>query len=254
LKLTLILAGSALELVPQSIASHTACRNYARKHNKRPTHTILDGSIHHSAMRKLPDRERRGRPDIVHFCLLEALGSPLNREGRLDTWVHTADDRVIHFDPSLKLPRSQDRFKGVMEKLLVEGSLENRLMTIEDGVSFTDLLEKLDVDTIIGFSEEGADDWEKLIDELSEGMCAEGDGNGKGKGGGAVDGSGGSVAGAVAGVGPGIALVVGGFAHGGFPADILSTFTHKVSLFREPLDAWTVVSRALASWEKSLGI
>jgi rRNA small subunit pseudouridine methyltransferase Nep1 len=240
-KLTLILAESALELVPQNIASHTACRNHAKKHNKRPTHTILDGSIHHSAMRKLSDKERRGRPDIVHFCLLEALGSPMNREGRLDTWVHTVDDRVIHFDPALKLPRSQDRFKGVMEKLLVDGSLENRLMTLEHEVTFPGLLERLDVDAIIGFTEDGGAEMGKLAEELKGG----------------VDGAGGDDAGAVGddgGAGPGIALVIGGFAHGEFPDDIRKSFTHTVTLYREPLDAWTVVSRALAFWEKSLGI
>jgi rRNA small subunit pseudouridine methyltransferase Nep1 len=247
-KLTLILAESALELVPQSIASHTACRNHAKKHNKRPTHTILDGSIHHSAMRKLPDKERRGRPDIVHFCLLEALGSPLNREGRLDTWVHTVDDRVIHFDPSLKLPRSQDRFKGVMEKLLVEGSLENRLMTLEHEVTFPGLLERLDVDTIIGFTEDGDRDMDKVAAKLT---------GGGGEAGGDDGGAGGGDAGAGgddAGAGPGVALVIGGFAHGEFPDDIRRTFMHTVSFFREPLDAWTVVSRALAFWEKEAGI
>ena len=106
---TLVIAESSLELVPSEIASHTACRNAARRLNKKPAGMILDGSIHHSAMRKLPDRERRGRPNIVHFCLLEALGSPLNLEGRLDTWVHTIDDRALHFDPEVKLPRNQEQ-------------------------------------------------------------------------------------------------------------------------------------------------
>jgi len=31
-------------------------------------------------MKKLRESEKRGRPDIVHFALLEALGSPLNKE------------------------------------------------------------------------------------------------------------------------------------------------------------------------------
>ncbi len=56
---------------------------------------ILDRSYHHAAMKDIADSEKRGRPDIAHLCLLEALGSPLNKEGLLRTYVHTYNDYVI---------------------------------------------------------------------------------------------------------------------------------------------------------------
>ncbi|RLG20801.1 hypothetical protein DRN72_04605 [Methanosarcinales archaeon] len=57
--------------------------------------TLLDSSYHHKAMRMLENPDKRGRPDIVHFCLLEALGSPLNVDGKLSTVVHTYDGKII---------------------------------------------------------------------------------------------------------------------------------------------------------------
>jgi rRNA small subunit pseudouridine methyltransferase Nep1 len=68
-------------------------------------------------MKKLEESEKRGRLDIVHFALLEALGSPLNREGLLQTYVHTINDYVITVNPETRLPRNYNRFVGLMEQL-----------------------------------------------------------------------------------------------------------------------------------------
>ena len=69
MKFTLVLSESALERVPREIQSHTACRNAAKKAGKGSARMLLDGATHHAAMRGLTDKEKRGRPDIAHFCL-----------------------------------------------------------------------------------------------------------------------------------------------------------------------------------------
>ena len=62
---------------------------------KLPKQLLLDRSLHHAGMLKLKNNLKRGRPDITHFVLLEALGSPLNKEGQLQVLIHTCNDYVI---------------------------------------------------------------------------------------------------------------------------------------------------------------
>ncbi len=117
----LLLADAAVELVPREIWRHPAVEGYARRRGKRPENTLLDSSYHYPAMRGLAAAERRGRPDILHITLLETLGSPLNKAGMLRVFCHTQSGLIIEVSPSVRLPRNYDRFKGLLEKLLVEG-------------------------------------------------------------------------------------------------------------------------------------
>ncbi len=120
-ELHVIMAYSALELVPREIASHPQVVSYARRRNKPPTKVILDKSYHYHAMSRLRDKERRGRPDMVFAFLLAALSSPLNLMGKLRVYVHTHQDYVIFVNPKTKPIRSYERFLGIMEKLFEEG-------------------------------------------------------------------------------------------------------------------------------------
>jgi rRNA small subunit pseudouridine methyltransferase Nep1 len=72
-------------------------------------------------MIKLQNREKRGRPDIIHNCLLHALGSPCNKNGLLSFYIHTIHDRIFQFNPEIKITKNYNRFKGVMAKLLIDG-------------------------------------------------------------------------------------------------------------------------------------
>ena len=74
--LTIILAECGIELIPDEIKDHPAVQKNLQKENYASR--ILDNAIHHNAMKKLNNYEKRGRPDITHICLLNALGSPLN--------------------------------------------------------------------------------------------------------------------------------------------------------------------------------
>jgi rRNA small subunit pseudouridine methyltransferase Nep1 len=59
----LVFVDASLELVPEKLLSHSTVRKYAKRFNKGKE-ILLDDSYHHSAMKKLENREKRGRPDI----------------------------------------------------------------------------------------------------------------------------------------------------------------------------------------------
>src|SRR5438445_11878541 len=97
--LTLILAESSIELVPNEITGHPAILKSAERKKKDPRQLILDQSYHHSAILRLGKYGiGSGRPDIVHFCLLLALGSPLYLEYPLTCFIHTVGDQVNLID------------------------------------------------------------------------------------------------------------------------------------------------------------
>ena len=97
--LTLILVESALETIPKKIWSHSAVRRHSKKMKKPSKQLLLDRSLHHSAMKNLMNAHKRGRPDITHFTLLEALSSPLNKEGLLKIIIHTNQNYIITVNP-----------------------------------------------------------------------------------------------------------------------------------------------------------
>ncbi|CAJ0943066.1 unnamed protein product, partial [Mesorhabditis belari] len=63
------------------------------------------------------------RPDIVHQCLLNLLDSPLNRAGKLQVFIHTDMNVLIEVNPQCRIPRTYDRFAGLMVQLLHKLSL-----------------------------------------------------------------------------------------------------------------------------------
>ena len=64
------------------------------------------------------DRKTVARPDITHQCLLMLLDSPLNRAGKLQVYIHTERNVLIEVSPSTRIPRTFDRFCGLMVQLL----------------------------------------------------------------------------------------------------------------------------------------
>ncbi|MDP7975455.1 MAG: 16S rRNA methyltransferase [Thermoprotei archaeon] len=116
----LLLASSALELVPKELWNGKQVLASARKRGKPPREMLLDVSVHGWDMKVLPERWARGRPDIVHVALLTAMDSPLYLEGKLEIYVHTRDGRLMEFKKGVRLPRNYEQFKGLMEQLLVK--------------------------------------------------------------------------------------------------------------------------------------
>ncbi|WP_297548419.1 16S rRNA methyltransferase [Thermococcus sp.] len=219
--LHLVIADSELELVPKSIVEHPAVVNYARRRGKKPEEVILDSSYHHSALKKLEDGDRRGRPDIVHICLLNALESIANKEGKLRVYVHTRNDEVIYIKPETRLPRNYNRFLGLMESLfknrVVPKDLE--LLRLEEK-TLGELIEEIGPDEVFVMHEEGElvkpRDFGKSLAELENPV-----------------------------------VIVGGFPHGDFRSPVKG---RKVSLYREPLMAWTVVNEIIVNFETYLNL
>ncbi|MEM2226971.1 MAG: 16S rRNA methyltransferase [Candidatus Bathyarchaeia archaeon] len=226
MKLLLILAESSLEPIPDEIRDHPAVRKSARRRGKDPSELILDRSLHHFAMRGLPNSEKRGRPDIVHMALLEALGSPLNKEGMLSLHVHTIGDMIIEVNPSVRLPRNYNRFLGLMEQLFAKGSIVSpsgeELLRIRPG-RMRDLLEALNPSTTLAFTRAGPP--RTMKDCIRELMARDRP-----------------------------AAIIGGFPRGGFSEETLGLADAMARIDRESLDASIVASRLICGFEEALGL
>ena len=95
--ISLILAESSLELVPENLQTHASVISHAQKLKKNPSEILLDNSWHFAAMKGMNNEIKRGRPDLVHFCILEATTIPLYQKNKIKIYVHTIDDNVIYF-------------------------------------------------------------------------------------------------------------------------------------------------------------
>ena len=70
--ISLIISESALELVPFELENHPSVVSHAKKLGKYTSDILLDNSWHFAAMKGIKNEIKRGRPDIVHFSILEA--------------------------------------------------------------------------------------------------------------------------------------------------------------------------------------
>ena len=227
--LTLILAESSIERIPPELVKHPTVISHARRKRREPGSLILDRSYHHSAIRAAERRDpsgdflKRGRPDIAFHVLLQALGSPLNREGLLRTYVHTIDDNVIDVDPHVKLPRNYDRFIGLLEQLHEEKSVppgEQPLLSIRK-CTLPELVSQSRVSTLVAFSTLG----EPASVEDACLPIVESDAP---------------------------AVLIGGFAHSHFNQSTARLASHIFSIDREPLDAWIVAARVIYEYERGI--
>jgi rRNA small subunit pseudouridine methyltransferase Nep1 len=224
--LNLVFVEAALELVPAEILGHPSVRRNAKRRGKRPEETLLDRSLHHYAMTGLLGQEKRGRPDILHFCLLEAMGSPLNRSRNLRVWVSTQGGRLIEIDPSTRPPRDCNRFKSLMEQLLLEGSsppgVSSPLLRVRD-VSLGEFVEELNPGRVVALTSHGSPSSFAAVAEV---LCGSGS----------------------------PAVFVGAYPSGPMEEETLALADESLSVYPEPLEAWTVVSRLLYECERGLGV
>ncbi len=223
--LTLVLAESALEPIPQEIWNHPLIKRFSRRRGKHPKLIVLDRSYHHHAMKFLDNSRKRGRPDIVHFSLLEALGSPLNREGLLRVYVHTINDYVITIAPETRLPKNFNRFVGLIEDLFEHGKVPPKgksLLTLE-AKTLKSLIEDLKPTYTIIFSMDGE---ARTLDEIAGNLVRE----------------------------EKPLVIVGGFPHGSFSEPTLKLADKVVCIDPEMLETSIVVSRVIYEYEKSINL
>jgi rRNA small subunit pseudouridine methyltransferase Nep1 len=217
-----ILADSELELVPQEIVNERCVMNNARARGKAPEKILLDASHHHPAYNKLPDSERRGRPDLIHFFLMLCLDSDLTAEGRLRVFVHTRNDDVIAVNPETRLPPHYPRFVGLIESLYeqrVVPSKDNPLLELRQGVSLDTLVNALKPDQVVVMTPSGEES--SLIDEFA------------------------SVK------GERVVVILGGFSKGDFRSDLSKLKPKSISLGKRMLKVWTVTSKVLCGIEQA---
>jgi len=96
--ISLILAESSLELVPSELQHHPSVIAHARKLGKHPSEILLDNSWHFAAMKGIENEMKRGRPDLVHFSILEATTIPLylqDKEKMFTFQNHIIDLKVL---------------------------------------------------------------------------------------------------------------------------------------------------------------
>lgn len=218
--LILALAESALELVPKGIAKHPSVLRYAERREKKPTEVLLDSSFHHKAMLKLKDSWKRGRPDLVHFSLLEATSIPLYFKGLLKVYVHIYKGDVIEVGDGVRLPKSYHRFAGLMEQLLKEGVVGGErplLKVVCEG--FIQLLESTRPTSTVGLSRKG-----KLVKPVA-------------------------IAERLAGEERPL-VVIGAFPKGSFSKEIGSRLDEIYSISKYALESHVVVARILYEYEK----
>ncbi len=216
--LSFVFAESALELVPKDIRKLPAVASDARRREKDASGILLDRSFHHTAMAKLKDSEKRGRPDLVHAAVLSVTGTPLYLEGSVRLFVHTYDDLVLEIAEKTRIPKNYLRFRGLMEEALTERPKQGLVTVHTMGVK--ELVRKLSSDAVIGLSVQG-----KLMPP--EGLAR-------------------AILDAKKPV-----VVVGGFPHGHFSAETLSALDHLVRIHPRPLEAHVVASRVVYEVEKA---
>ena len=219
--ISLILSESSLELVPSELEHHPSVISHARKLGKYPSEILLDNSWHFAAMKGIENEMKRGRPDLVHFSILEATTIPLYLQNKMKLYVHTLDDKVISFGKNVHIPKSYHRFEGVIEKLYQEKEIttnDDVLLEIEEK-TFSELLDEINPSKVFGFSTKGTKStYEKIAKEINDDAC----------------------------------IVVGGFQKGHFSDSVQSKITDLYSVGDESFEGHVVVARMLYEYEKTI--
>jgi len=224
--LNVLFVEAAMEIVPRKISHHPAVTRNAKRDGKNPEGVLLDRSLHHRAMLSLPEGEKRGRPDILHFCLLEALGSPLNKAGRLRSMAHTLNGDFIDFAPELRLPRECNRFGSLMEQLFAEGRVppgEEKPLIALARRTLADVKGDVRPSRTVALTSHGEP---RKLEELCKGLAVE----------------------------ENPLVFLGAYPHGAMREETLAEADEAVSIHPEALEAWVVTSRLVYEYEKACGL
>ncbi len=216
--LSLVLAESALELVPEEIRRSPAVASDSKRRGVPAAEILLDRSFHHTAMLRLKEAEKRGRPDLVHVALLSVTGSPLYQEGGVRVFVHTYEDVVVEIEAKTRIPKNYIRFRGLMEKALREEP-EGGLVKVYPA-DIRELVRKVIApDRVVGLSVQGRPtSYDGVAKELASARSP--------------------------------CVVVGGFPHGHFSERTLGLLDGLARIDTRPLEAHVAVARLVYEMEK----
>jgi len=220
--ISLVLSESSLELVPTELKHHPSIISHARKLGKHSSEILLDNSWHFAAMKGIDNELKRGRPDLVHFSILEATTIPLYLKNKIKLYVHTLDDKVISFGENVHIPKSYHRFEGVIEKLYQDKKITTKddelLLEIKEK-TFSELIDEINPSKVIGFSTNGTKNtYEKIAKEITDNTC----------------------------------IVLGGFQKGHFSDLVENKITELYSVGGESFEGHVVIARMLYEYEKTI--
>ncbi|GGM73357.1 16S rRNA methyltransferase [Thermogymnomonas acidicola] len=217
--LNVVIADAELELIPGEMLDDYQVRKYAKKRKKPAAEVLLDSNFLHGAIeRHFPGGSTRmGRPDIFYILLQVLQESILNKRGLLRVYIHTKHNKVIHIAPQTRVPKSYNRFVGLMEDLFKKQEIQSgqeKLLTLKDADLFS-LLDDLGKEVVL-LSPRGRPS--KPEDIIREDMS----------------------------------LVIGGFAEGDFQTDVYSRYSAH-SIFPDELTIWSVASEIVVRYECMFG-
>ena len=222
--LNIVIAEAELELVPTEIKKHPVIVFSAKKQGLKPEELILESTHHHSAMWGLKDGRKRGRPDIIHFCLNYALYTPLNMENMLGLAVHTRNDEIFEIVRYTRIPKNYQRFIGLMRQLLINKKVppQNPLITMKKQ-TLEDYLKEKKPTRVFLLSRHGDMHTpfalgKKLVAEKKP------------------------------------YVIIGGFPHGSFSKKYHSIYDEIVSIYEKSLPAWNVIGEVIAGYEQAANI
>ncbi len=219
--ISLVLAESALELVPLEIQNHPSVLSHAQKLGKHPSEILLDNSWHFAAMKGMHNEIKRGRPDLIHFSVLEATTIPLYFQNKIKIYIHTINNKVLYIGKNVHIPKSYHRFEGLIEKLFQEKIIKSDteiLLEIKEK-SFSELIDEIKPSKIIGLSTKGKlSSFEKISSEISDNAC----------------------------------IVVGGFQKGHFSESVQNKINYLFSIDTLSYEAHVIVARMLYEYEKTI--
>ena len=219
--ISVILAESSLELVPKELQTHQSVISHAKRLSKDPSEIFLDNSWHFAAMRGIKNEIKRGRPDLVHFSILEATSIPLFFDNKIRFFIHTINDQVIYFRSNVHVPKSYHRFEGLFEKLFQQNTIfaEDKILLELKHKSFAELIDEINPSKVIGLSTHGKPtSCQNLAKTLPSNSC----------------------------------LVVGGFQKGHFSESVTKKLDELFSIDPISLESHIVISRMLYEYEKTI--
>jgi len=219
--ISLVLAESALERVPLEIQNHPSVLSHAQKLGKNSSEILLDNSWHFAAMKGMHNEIKRGRPDLIHFSILEATTIPLYFQNKIKIYIHTIDNKVLYIGKNVHIPKSYHRFEGLIEKLFQEKVIKSDteiLLEIKEK-SFSELIDEIKPSKIFGLSTKGMlSSVEKISSEISDNTC----------------------------------IVVGGFQKGHFSESVQNKINYLFSIDTLSYEAHVIVARMLYEYEKTI--
>jgi rRNA small subunit pseudouridine methyltransferase Nep1 len=225
--LNLIIADASIETIPNYLYRHHSLKKI-RLTGKKPNDILLDRSFHHFAMVSsgIEDDHKRGRPDILHIALVNALATPLYRKNLMKVFIHTINNNVILVGDNVKIPKSYMRFEGLMLNLIKNKKIISEdgqlLLEIRPQMKFEYLIKEIiKADAVVGFSTTGLyRKLESIALDLFErtNPC----------------------------------VVIGGFPKGYFSESVDLCFDKKYSISNMGLESQVVISRLIYEYEKNV--